>query len=56
MLPFEPKKDVLIPDGVEAGQVVDIVKLYLEKHPEIRHETAPKLIHSALLEAFVRKK
>ena len=45
-----------VPQGVPASQIRDIVKLYLEKHPEIRHQTAAKLIQNALLEAFVPKK
>jgi hypothetical protein len=44
-----------IPKDVEAGQIRDVVKLYLEKHPELRHEIAPMLIRDALLEAFVPK-
>ena len=41
---------------VSARQIRDIVKLYLEKHPEMRHQIAAKLIQDALLEAFVPKK
>ena len=53
---ISPEMDVLIPDELLAGQLNDIAKLYLEKHPEMRHEGAAKLIQNALLEAFSPKK
>ena len=45
-----------VPKEVSASQINDIVKFYLEKHPEIRHQIAAKLIQDALLEVFVPKK
>jgi hypothetical protein len=40
------------PDGVKAGQVEDLVKLYLRDHPENRHDVASSLIIAALKEKF----
>lgn len=40
------------PDGVENGQYVDVVKQYLQSHPQDRHKPARLLIHVALTEAF----
>jgi hypothetical protein len=45
-----------IPDDITAAQVRDIVKLYLAKHPEIRHRAAAGLVGDALSEAYVTKK
>jgi Rap1a immunity proteins len=41
-----------VPDGVEAGQVIDVVKLYLAQHPEKRHLAASDLVVDALKEKF----
>jgi len=41
-----------VPDQVKAGQVLDIVKLYIEHHPDRQYMTAPKLIVEALAEKF----
>jgi hypothetical protein len=38
--------------GVKAGQVEDLVKLYLRDHPENRHDVASSLIIAALKEKF----
>ncbi len=40
------------PNGVALGQVVDIVKLWLEKRPQYRHLSSPGIIAWALSEAF----
>jgi hypothetical protein len=41
-----------VPSNVEAGQIFDVVKNYLEKHPEKRHQSASSLVMMALKEAF----
>jgi len=41
-----------IPDKVQNGQAIDIVKLYLGDHPETRQYSAPTLIMLALKEKF----
>ena len=41
-----------VPDKVENGQVIDVVKLYLRDHPETRQFSAPTLIMRALKEKF----
>ncbi len=40
------------PDGVTVGQMVDVVKRYLQNHPQTRHEPAVILIATAAREAF----
>jgi Rap1a immunity proteins len=40
------------PAGVEKGQIVDVIKRWLEDHPELRHYAASSLITSALKERF----
>jgi hypothetical protein len=40
------------PSGVNAGQAVDVVKLFLGQHPERRHEAAVFLVAQALSETF----
>lgn len=40
------------PKGVNRGQVVDIVRSYLEAHPESRHLPAVAIIIVALMEQF----
>jgi hypothetical protein len=45
-----------IPEGVRQGQVRDVVKRYLETHPEKRHESARMQIRNALMNAWPAKK
>ena len=40
------------PSGVQQGQMVDVVKLYLRDHPETRNRGAANLIVAALKEKF----
>jgi len=40
------------PEGVTYSQGIDVVKRYLEAHPESRHEPAVHLIVAALTEAW----
>ncbi|WP_065335393.1 Rap1a/Tai family immunity protein [Tritonibacter mobilis] len=40
------------PDGVENGQIVDIVVQYLAANPQARHNSARALIQLALSESF----
>jgi hypothetical protein len=40
------------PSGVIAGQMTDVVKRFLARHPEQRHNTAGSLVAKALAEAF----
>jgi hypothetical protein len=40
------------PEHATAGQVQDIVRLYLTKHPEQRHYAAESLVAHALAAAF----
>jgi Rap1a immunity proteins len=40
------------PDKVSVGQLEDVVVLFLEKHPEIRHAAAGGLVGEALAKAF----
>jgi hypothetical protein len=37
---------------VTVGQLMDVVKLWLEKNPGKRHFSAPSLVAAALSEAF----
>lgn len=39
-------------DQVTFGQIVDVVKKYLESKPETRHEKANGLIRAALIQSF----
>jgi hypothetical protein len=41
-----------IPDNVQNGQAIDVVKLYLRDHPETRQYSAPTLVMLALKEKF----
>ena len=44
---------VCIPsDKVTAGQLTDVVKFWLQNHPEIRHHSASSLVMQALREKF----
>jgi Rap1a immunity proteins len=40
------------PDGVTAGQTIDVVRKYLKDHPENRHHSAVSITMRAFLEAF----
>jgi hypothetical protein len=42
----------LIPDDVTVGQITDVVRNYLSKHPEHRNWIAPSLIEQALSTAW----
>lgn len=44
------------PENVTKGQIVDIVKQLLERHPEIRHQDASDLILLAIKSAWPCKK
>lgn len=50
----EPNKKIAhcIPYGVTKGQIRDIVKLFMDNHPEYRHYVAPDVITTALAVAF----
>ena len=51
VLSASPVKMICIPDGVNLGQLRDIVKKYLESNPQNRHYTADSVIWLALEEA-----
>ena len=40
------------PHGVQANQIVDVIKKWLQDHPELRHYAASSLITAALKEKF----
>jgi hypothetical protein len=40
------------PKGVEGPQIVDVIKRWLDEHPEVRHYSASSLIAEALKEKF----
>ena len=48
----EPFRLMCVPQGVEAGQLRDIVVQYLEDHPADRNLGAGLIVMSALLEAY----
>jgi Rap1a immunity proteins len=39
-------------NGVQQNQVVDVVKRWLDEHPEVRHYSASSLVAKALKEKF----
>jgi hypothetical protein len=41
-----------LPQGVTAGQMADVVGVFLEKRPEVRHWNGERLVAAALREAF----
>jgi hypothetical protein len=41
-----------LPTGVTGRQIEDVVKLYLQNHPEARHYSASYLVSAALKEKF----
>jgi hypothetical protein len=43
---------VNLPKGVTAKQAADVVRIWLEKHPERRHYRADNLVGQALMEAW----
>jgi hypothetical protein len=45
-------QDYCLPDGVELGQLVDVVIASLRGHPEQRHLHAAKLVQDALVAKF----
>jgi hypothetical protein len=38
--------------GVQQNQLVDVIKRWLDEHPEVRHRSASALIGQALMEKF----
>lgn len=49
---FDPKHFVCLPAGVKAGQLMDVVCQYLEKHPEQRQWPAAALAADAIRKAW----
>jgi Rap1a immunity proteins len=47
-----PKFSFCVPERVESGQLVDVVKAFLRDHPEKRHLPASDLVTAALNEKF----
>lgn len=47
-----PPRPYCTPIEVRGSQIQDVVRLYLEAHPEERHRTAPSLIVTALSNGF----
>ncbi len=43
---------MVLPEGVTAGQVIEIVANFLKTHPELRHKTASSLVELAFAEKF----
>ena len=43
---------ICVPDGVEGGQIKDVVVNYLRAHPETRQTSGASIIHAALYQAF----
>lgn len=41
-----------VPDGVTAGQLGDVVKIWLQKNPQHRHFTGPSLVTAALAAVY----
>ncbi|MBZ9604881.1 hypothetical protein LB462_23925 [Phyllobacterium sp. KW56] len=41
--------------GIDARQVHDVVKQYLESHPEERHHRASSIVASAVQKAFCKR-
>ena len=46
------KPTVCYPNGVTAGQIVDVAVQYLASHPQERHYTASSTVLRALRQAF----
>jgi hypothetical protein len=42
----------IAPPDMTSGQVIDIVRLYLQKHPERRHYGADGIVYEALADAW----
>ena len=51
-LVLEGRQAFCLPPGSNAGQLADIVRVYLRDNPSTRHFGAATLVMSALLEAF----
>jgi Rap1a immunity proteins len=47
-----PESALCIPEGATKGQLADVVRQYLEDHPERRHADAGSLVPEALGRAF----
>jgi hypothetical protein len=45
-----------LPEQVTGAQARDVVKQFLEQHPEARHYAAARLVLDALAEALPRKR
>jgi hypothetical protein len=43
---------VCLPDDVELKQLVDVVKIYMNSHPNLLHYAANSLVAEALTDAF----
>ncbi|MDQ0024334.1 hypothetical protein J2X90_002132 [Variovorax paradoxus] len=41
-----------VPDGVTAGQLGDVVKIWLQKNPQHRHFSGPSLVTAALAAVY----
>jgi hypothetical protein len=44
--------DICIPNGVTGGQMIAIIRNYLQAHPENRHWPAASLVWNALIEKY----
>ena len=49
---LQPTRVICVPDGVTGGQLGDVVKLYIGKHPENRYRSADELVAAALKGKF----
>lgn len=47
-----PSAKFCLPQGVKSLQAIDVVRKYVEVHPEMRHYLAGMLAQLALMEAF----
>jgi hypothetical protein len=48
----DARLNICIPDRATAGQVIDVVKTYIDRNPKERHLAAVLLVTNALSEAF----
>lgn len=48
------RPNACIESGVTNGQIVDVVRKYLEEHPAIRHRASVKLVLAAVTSAFCK--
>lgn len=47
-----PSVKFCVPSAVKTAQAIDVVRAYIERHPETRHYMAGMLGQLALMEAF----